>query len=182
MARMVWPFAPVLVAGLLLTSSCGAFAPQGATVNGAVDIGGTFGVTAARKVRADIERIDYKLLTSPGGVQVGSTFSVNKSTQAGSVFGATTTCRFLTVPDGTYVMTADAFDAGSVNITQGGTVTSANTVTVTSPNVTYTAGAAGVTTNLTIALPLLNGTGETINNTTTVTDGSLWTGSPVGSL
>jgi len=76
------------------------------------------------------------------------------------------------------VMTAEAFDAGGTSITQGGPMTSANTVTVNTGNVTYTPGAAGVTTSLTIGLQLRHATGETANAATTVTDGAVYTGPP----
>lgn len=79
---------------------------------------------------------------------------------------------FTTVPNGTYSITAEAFDASNASITQAGAQASSNTATVASPNVSYSDGG----TALTVGLKLLDGTGESFGSEVTVTPGSDYSG------
>jgi len=175
--RTVWLASAVLTvvaacappAARYLTGPSGApadstAATQGATIWGTVKLASpAFAVKAAAKTVGDITSITYQLWNVPGAT-VAATYTTTA-----------TTFKFVTVPDGTYQLKAEAFGAGPVSITQGGPQTSSNTATVSAPNVNYSAG-----TSLAVTMNLLNGTGETINNSATVNNGTPWAGSPVG--
>ncbi len=156
------------------------------TVNGQIVIASRpLAIQANRKVRADIDHIAYKLLDATTLAQVGPTVTVFKATQPGNVFGAAITVQFQQVPNGTFRMSAEAFDTGGSTISQNGTVAgvpiagtilSTNTVTVAAGQTPPVSG------TLTLTLNLLDATGETVDTAVTVTNGQALTGVPVGSL
>ena len=157
--------------GIWLTAAAAtlivACAPAAISPSGGVEIraGVTAGMhtQAAPKTQTDVAYYRYRLWNTASGNAV-----LTHETQATSVtFGA--------VANGTYALKVEAFDAADASITQGGEQTSLNTAVVSAPTVTYSSGSA-----LTVAVPLLDGTGEAIANSVTVTDGNPWAGTPVG--
>lgn len=132
---------------------------------------GPFGTKALQRRVGDVSRLHYDLVATATPTVVLASFDT-----------PSTTCRFNRVPDGTYRVRVEAFDAGNVSITQTnpaqdtpvlGPIASTNTVTVTSPAVTYSN--AGVA--LSVPLTLLNATGETVSGVgTTFVAGLPWTG------
>jgi hypothetical protein len=141
---------------------------------------GRFGTAARQALRSDIQRIDVRLRerTALGPpvvwTPVGSTLSVDRNTQPGSAFGAALTVRFPLVPNGTYSLSAEAFDAGSVSLNQAGPAIS-NTFGVNANASPPVAPAPA------LSLALRNATGETISgNTISFTNGTPWAGPAAG--
>lgn len=114
---------------------------------------------AAAKTLGDIDHYVVKLYNTSGPTLVYTHTTPNNSNTA---------FYFNNVPDGTYSITAEAFDGGNASLTQGGAQTSANTVTVLGAATTYSnAGSA-----LTVALALFNQTSAQLDSSLSVTPGS----------
>ena len=97
---------------------------------------------------SDVNHITITIYDTPG----------NTVRAVHQVTGSATAATFRNLPNGTYYATAEAFSSAndSTSITQGGPQSSANTVTVASPAVSYQPSSA---TGLSVALNLLDGTG-----------------------
>lgn len=126
-----------------------------------VRIGGGMRTLAAAKTVADIDHFVIKLYDNGGVLR----YTYTSPDATGGV-------TFTTVPNGTYYITAEAYDSGNVSITAGGAQTSSNTATVSSPQVTYSDGGSA----LSVGLKLLDGTGEALDSSVTVTPGDDYAG------
>src|SRR5690242_16491820 len=126
MKRYVLPL--VWVAAFLVTA-CSALVPNllqprngndlgvagGGTVNAEIRLGTGFRTEAAAKTTADVANYVFELRRQSDNVVVAS-------------FATTApTARFVQVPDDTYYLRADAQDAGTVSIVEGGPQNSSNT-------------------------------------------------------
>jgi hypothetical protein len=144
------------------SAASGTVAEQGSTVEIRIDTGTTMQTKAARKTVADIDHYHVKLVNVDTGVVL--------------VEGDTTNLVnfFHKVPNGIYKVAVDALDASGNSVVQGGAQDSLNTVTVASPNVTYSDDASC----LKVRLQLLNATGEDVGSKIIVEDGDEFTGTP----
>jgi hypothetical protein len=135
---------------------------QGATVEVRIETGTQLKTLAAKKTIADVDHYHIKLINTATNVVVAE----GDSTDLVSFFHK--------MPNGTYKVNVDALDADGNSIVQGGAQDSSNTVTVASPNVTYSDGGPC----LKVRLKLLSATGEKVGNKIIVEDGDEWTGTP----
>lgn len=149
----------------ILLQACGNLNPYGATLR--VRVAGGMGIQAAAKVAADIDTLHVRLLRASDATLVKS-HQTNGSTSVALYFDH--------VPDGTYYLTAEAFDGTGASITQGGFQTSGNTATVSNMSVSYSDNG----TELAVQLRLLDETTAEPQLTFTVNPGQPWTGEPVG--
>ncbi len=132
----------------------------GSVVEVRLDTGAVLKTLAARKTLADIHHYHIKLVSTTTGAVIAEGDTTNLQSH------------FDNVPNGTYLLIADAIDAAGNSIVQGGAQTSVNTVTVSSPTVTYSDG----TPCLKVTLRLLDATGETVGNKLRVIEGAEWNG------
>lgn len=137
-------------------------ATMGASVEVRIDTGATIKTQAAKKTIADVHHYHLVLINAV----TGATVAEGDVTDLVSFFHK--------VPNGTYKVRVDALDAAGTSIVQGGAQDSSNSVTVASPNVTYSDGGPC----LKVRLKLLNATGEKAGTAITVEDGDDWVGQP----
>ena len=133
---------------------------QGAVIQVRLASGVSLRTLARPMVGTDIDHFVVKLFNAANDALLYTYTTPN----------ANTAVSFSAVPNGGYYITGEAFDA-TASITKGGAQRSTNTVTVASPNVTYSTGTA-----LNASLPLLDGTGEAFGGSLNVTDGNAYTG------
>lgn len=114
---------------------------------------------ALAKTLADVHRYEVTLYDA-GGQKVTASGLTNPL----MITAPATSGSFTNVPSGTgYYLAVEAFDATDASITQGGPVTSSNTVNVAGATVTYSSGTA-----VTFALKLLDATPGTGTGTVTL--------------
>lgn len=152
-----------LLAAMLVVDGCGLWG-GGATIRVQVSLG--MRVLAAPKTLGDVDHFNLELHRIPAT-------PVHAHTTSG---GTDRAFFFNSVPDGSYLLKAEAFDSANASITQGGKQTSSNTVSVSGNTVVYSDGGSA----LVVALTLLN---ETISGVTfdmLLNPGAVWNGEPVG--
>ncbi|MBC7545061.1 MAG: hypothetical protein H7338_20235 [Candidatus Sericytochromatia bacterium] len=171
------------LAALLCLAVCGCQGPGpdvgGATVRAEATLATAgFAILIQPALRGDIDHVDFQLVTSAGLTPVGTAFSVTQAMNGGP-FGGTVTVQFAKVPNGTYKLRAEAFDAGNGSLTQAsagtlGPVVSSSMVTVNALSVTPVSGSLSVT------VPLRDGTGESVRSSIVITEDITYPGQPDG--
>jgi sugar lactone lactonase YvrE len=154
---------PVLWVCAFVLAACSAVAPTlrgGDAGRAPWDLGAPHGASVAVAARPTRDfRTEQATGSIPATVGDVATYlfelrRTSDNSVAGSFTSPQPTARFAGVPDGTYYLRADARNALTQSLVEGGAQNSLNTVTVATPSVLYSAGGA-----LDVMLNLRNGQG-----------------------
>lgn len=154
-------FISVLLGGMLALGACQPL-PGGspavpavkavtATIQAGIRLGGPFAVQDGPKTAASVAAVTFELLDATAD-------TVRESKTQPTSDGLT--CTFADVPDGHYKVRVTALDGDGASITKGPTMPTSDVITVSGGVVAYPFGQPGVT----LAIPLLDGTGEQVHN------------------